>query len=112
MPNRDAAGIPDGQELLPTMGWESLPYGCLGLVRKTDLDQIRTAWSWLIVIPWASDAKPWIDGTKVIKSSVQSEGEQRRVVLDHMRKVLDDRYGEAVGQHAAEDLIKRLQDGD
>ena len=31
----DPNAIPDGRDLIRTMGWVSLPYSCTGVVRKT-----------------------------------------------------------------------------
>jgi len=111
MSNRDAAGIPDGRNDLDRMGWEPLPYGCVGLARKSEIDANRTAWSWLILVPWAhNDAKPWIDGTKMMRASALTPYEEREEILRHMRETLDKRYGETVGRRAAEGIIERLQD--
>ena len=37
MSQTDAAGMPDGRDGLNRMGWISLPYSCVGLVRKTGI---------------------------------------------------------------------------
>ena len=111
MPDRDAAGIPDGRNDLDRMGWEPLPYGCVGLARKRDIDANRRAWSWLILIPWAhNDAKPWIDGTTMMRASGLAPHEERDEIVRRMRETLDKRYGETVGQRAAQSMIDRLQD--
>ena len=111
MPNRDAAGISDGRDDLEGMGWEALPYGCVGMARKSDIDANRRAWSWLILIPWAhNDGKPWIDGTKVMRASTLTPDEEREEILLQMRTVLDKRYGETVGRRAAEGLLEGLDD--
>lgn len=110
MSNRDAAGIPDGRDALDAMGWEALPYGCVGLARKSDIDANRRAWSWLILIPWArNDAKPWIDGTRIVRASTLTSDEEREEILGQMRTVLDKRYGESVGRRAAEGLLEGLE---
>lgn len=104
----DLSGLPDGRETIRSMGWESLPYGCAGLLRKSDVNG-STVWSWLIVIPWASDAKPWIDGTKVYSGISKPEADQRTEILATMREILDQRYGDSVGNSAIDDLIRRFQ---
>jgi len=109
---RDAAGMPDGRDGLSRMGWVSLPYSCVGLVRKTGTGDSKTIWSWLILTPWSSDAKPWIDGVEVLGASTLTESQERQQVFAKMRGILDDRYGETVGSSAVDDLIRRLQDGD
>jgi hypothetical protein len=108
----DSSKIPDGRDLIRSMGWESLPYGCAGLVRATTV-RSTTVWSWLILVPWAeTDGKPWIDGTETYDRSLKSQPEQRNEVLAKMRAILDDRYGETVGRRAADDLIDRIFSGD
>ena len=110
MSNSDAAGMPDGREGIRRMGWLSLPYSCVGLVRKTGTGGNNTVWSWLILMPWSSVAKPWIDGTEVVAASTLTEDEERAQIIEKMRTVLDERYGEAVGNKAVDDLIRRLQE--
>jgi hypothetical protein len=102
--------MPDGREGIRRMGWLSLPYSCVGLVRKTGTGGSNTVWSWLILMPWSSDAKPWIDGTEVVASSTLTEDEERAQIVDKMRSLLDERYGETVGNKAVDDLIRRLQE--
>ena len=109
MTNSDAAGMPDGRDGINRMGWISLPYSCVGLVRKTGLGNSKTIWSWLILTPWSSDTKPWIDGSEVVAASTKTEAEERDQVVAKMRSVLDERYGEAVGNKAVDDLIRKLQ---
>lgn len=111
MTNSDAAGMPDGREGIRRMGWMSLPYSCVGLVRKTGVGDNNTVWSWLILMPWSSDAKPWIDGTEVVAASTLTEDEERAQIVEKMRALLDARYGEVVGNKAVDDLIRRLQEG-
>lgn len=107
----DPTGLPDGRELLDGMGWETLPYGCIGITRSSDAGRDRTVWSWLILIPWAeNDAKPWIDGTELKSASVQTNEQERADVIQHMREVLDKRYGKTVGERAADDFLKRLRE--
>ena len=110
MTNSDAAGLPDGREGIRRMGWISLPYSCVGLVRKTGAGDSNTVWSWLVLMPWSSDAKPWIDGTEVVAASTLTEDQERAQIIDKMRTLLDERYGEAVGNKAVDDLIRRLQE--
>lgn len=112
MSERDAAGMPDGRDGLNRMGWISLPYSCVGVVRKTGVGNSKTIWSWLILMPWSADAKPWIDGSEVVEASTRSEEQERAEVIDKMRSILDERYGEAVGNAAVDDLIRKLQGDD
>jgi len=110
MAGSDAAGLPDGKDGINRMGWVSLPYSCVGLVRKTGVGDSKTVWSWLVLMPWSSDAKPWIDGTEVVTASTLTESEERQQIVTRMREVLDERYGETVGNAAVDDLIRRLQE--
>lgn len=107
----DLSGFPDGRETLRTMGWEPLPYGCVGLIRKADV-RGSAVWSWLVLVPWANDAKPWIDGTKVYSGLSKPEVDQRAEVVTEMRSILDERYGDAVGNSAVDELIRRLESDD
>jgi len=52
MAESDAANMPDGRDLLRTMGWEPLPFSCLGLVRKTGDVKGNNIWSWIVLVPW------------------------------------------------------------
>ena len=98
-------------ELVTTMGWEELPYDCVGLARGKRVSDTRIVWSWIVLVPWAAnDSKPWIDGVELIDNPLMKEADQKARVLGVMRKALDDRYGEAVGSRAVDDLVKRLQD--
>jgi hypothetical protein len=106
----DLSGLPDGRETMRGMGWDPLPYGCVGLIRKS-LVGSHSVWSWLILIPWATDSKPWIDGNKVVSGVTKTDEMVRGEILSEMRQLLDDRYGEAMGNEAIDDLIRRLQDG-
>lgn len=110
MSNADAAGLPDGKDGINRMGWISLPYSCVGLVRKTGVGNSKTIWSWLILMPWSSDTKPWIDGSEVVEASTLDEAQERAQIVSRMRDILDERYGESVGNAAVDDLIRRLQD--
>ena len=102
----------DAKSLLTAMGWESLPYGCLGIARHTQVGSSRV-WSWLILVPWAvNDSKPWIDGTKLFDRSLGTEEDERTAVVQHMRTVLDDRYGESVGERSIERFLRSLEDSD
>jgi hypothetical protein len=106
----DTTPLPDGRDLIRTMGWVPLPYSCVGAVRRTAASGRNTVWSWLILIPWASDSKPWIDGTKVLAASTKTEDEEREEIFSLMRDLLDKRYGETVGNRAVDDLIRSIQD--
>ncbi len=93
------------------MGWEPLPYGCVGMARKSEMPGSRVVWSWLILIPWAvNDAKPWIDGTELMEGPLITEEEQQAKVHAKMREILDKRYGETVGKQAAEEFIRKFQE--
>ena len=108
MTDRDPAQPSKANDLIASMGWEPLPYSCTGLLRSTEIGS-SVVWSWLVLIPWASnDAKPWIDGTHTFEQSLLSREQQRDRILQHMRELLDDRYGETVGRRAADDLIERI----
>lgn len=109
---RDAANMPDGRDLLRGMGWISLPFSSLGLVRKTGTTSNANLWSWLILIPWSSDGKPWIDGTEVIPASTKDDAEERDLVVAKMREILDARYGGEVANRAVDDLIADILDGE
>jgi len=109
--DRDASKPSDGTELVASMGWAPLSYGCVGIARSADVPGSRVVWSWLILIPWAvNDAKPWIDGTELIEGPLVSEEEQRARVFTKMREILDKRYGETVGKQAAEEFIRKFQE--
>ena len=106
----DAAAMPDGRDLIRTMGWISLPYSCVGLIRKTAASGRNTVWSWLVLIPWGSESKPWIDGAEVLGASTKTEAEERQIVERHVRALLDQRYGETIGTRAVDDFIREIQD--
>ena len=111
MTDRDPSSPSDGTELVASMGWEPLPYGCVGMARGREMPNSKIVWSWLILIPWAvNDAKPWIDGTELIEGPLVPEGEQRLRVFNKMREILDKRYGESVGKQAAEEFIRKFQE--
>jgi hypothetical protein len=110
MPDSDAANMPDGRDLLRTMGWEPLPFSCLGLVRRTGEVEGENIWSWIILVPWSSEGKPWIDGTEIAKASTKSEQDERDSVFTMMRGILDDRYGETVGNRAVDDFLAEILD--
>jgi hypothetical protein len=110
MTGRDAANMPDGRDLLRGMGWISLPFSCVGLVRKTGTTSNASLWSWLILVPWTSDGKPWIDGTDVVPASTKSDDDERELMIAKMRSILDDRYGDSVAQSAVDDLIEEIFD--
>ena len=97
--------------LISGMGWEELPYDCVGLTRSRRVSDTRIVWSWMVLVPWAAnDSKPWIDGVELIDNPLMKDANQKALVLGVMRKALDDRYGESVGSRAVDDLLKRLQD--
>lgn len=101
----------DPRDLIASMEWQELPYGCVGLVRSKRVGESQMVWSWLILIPWAvNDSKPWIDGTKAYGLTLMSEQEQRSEVEQDMRDVLDERYGESVAQRGVDDFLRKLQD--
>jgi hypothetical protein len=110
MAESDAANMPDGRDLLRTMGWEPLPFSCLGLVRRTGEVKGNNIWSWIILVPWSSEGKPWIDGTEIVPASTKTEAEERGDVLAKMRSILDDRYGETVGNRAVDDFLSEILD--
>ena len=111
MADRDAANMPDGRDLLKGMGWVSLPYSCVGLVRKTGTTSNASLWSWIVMVPWSSNGKPWIDGTEVVPASTKSEAQEREDVVARMRAILDERYGSTVAHYAIDDLIEEIFDG-
>jgi len=51
-----------------------------------------------------------MDGTEVVGASTKTEDEERETIIDHMRELLDRRYGETVGNRAVDDLIRSIQD--
>ncbi len=106
----DPTNMPDGRDLIRGMGWETLPYSCLGLVRQTGQTSGNRIWSWLVVVPWTSDGKPWIDGTEVVPASTKTAAQEREDIIRKMRELLDDRYGEAVAHRAVDDLIAEILD--
>jgi hypothetical protein len=110
MADRDAANMPDGRDLLRTMGWDSLPFSCLGLVRRTGEVRGDNIWSWIILVPWTSDGKPWIDGTEIVPASLKTEAQEREDIVTKMRQILDDRYGNTVATRAVDNLIADILD--
>ncbi len=110
MAGRDAANMPDGRDLLRTMGWEPLPFSCIGLARKTGETKGNSIWSWIILVPWSSNGKPWIDGTEIMPASLKTVKEESEQMFTKMRAILDDRYGEAVATSAVDDLIAEILD--
>jgi hypothetical protein len=110
MAEPDAANMPDGRDLLRTMGWEPLPFSCLGLVRRTGEVKGNNIWSWIILVPWSSEGNPWIDGTEIVPASTKIEAEERSDIYAKMRSILDDRYGETVGNRAVDELLSEILD--
>jgi hypothetical protein len=102
--------MPDGRDLIRGMGWMPLPYSCVGLVRKTGETANATLWSWIVLVPWSSNGKPWIDGTEVVPASTKTEAQEREDVVAHMRSILDERYGSTVAHSAIDDLIDEIFD--
>ena len=98
-------------ELVGSMGWEPLPYDCVGMARPKRVSDTRIIWSWIVLVPWAAnDSKPWLDGAEIIDNPLMKDGDQKTRVFDVMRAALDARYGEAVGSRAVDDLIKKMQE--
>jgi len=110
MAESDAINMPDGRDLLRTMGWEPLPFSCIGLARKTGQTKGNNIWSWIILVPWSSDGKPWIDGTEVVSATLKTAEEERQQMFTKMRTILDDRYGETVANQAVDSLIAEIFD--
>jgi hypothetical protein len=109
MAGHDATGIPDGRDLVATMEWEPMPYGCVGIARRAEAAG-RSVWSWLILIPWAvNDTKPWIDGTELVDKPLMPEADQHEFVLSRMREILDERYGETVGGQTIDRFLRELE---
>ena len=93
------------------MGWESYPYGCVGILRRNEAGG-KVLWSWLVMIPWAKDGgKPWIDGTELVDPPLATEQAEREKVQLKIRQILDSRYGATVGEAAVDDFLKKLQEG-
>lgn len=108
MSTPDAAGLPDGRDLIRTLGWDPMPYSCVAVARRKTVDGRRSVWSWLVLIPWSDDSKPWIDGTEIFTSSMLSEADEKEQVFAKIRSLLDARYGESVAHQAADELIEKL----
>ncbi len=104
----DLTGFPDGRDTLRTMGWEPLPYGCIAIVRKREVNERNTVWSWLVLVPWSDNAKPWIDGNEIFGPSLDTEAGQREKVMAKIRSLIDDRYGDTIADRAVDDLIQEL----
>ena len=101
----------DPRELIGSMGWKPLPYGCVGLVRNRTAGSGKVVWSWLILVPWAmNDSKPWIDGTKLYDLTLKTEAEQRAEIEQEMRNILDQRYGESVAERTVDEFLRSLND--
>ncbi len=110
MAHSDAANMPDGRDLLRGMGWEPLPFSCVGTARRTGETGNSSIWAWLILIPWSSDGKPWIDGTEIVPASLKTQAQERADIFRKMRDLLDERYGETVANRAVDDLIAEILD--
>jgi hypothetical protein len=99
-------------DMIPTMGWTALPYGCVGIARNRPIQDDKQVWSWLILVPWAAnDSKPWIDGVEIIDKPLRTVDQQREMIQEKMRTLLDDRYGESFGQQSVEQFLRELGDG-
>ncbi len=109
MANKDAANMPDGRDLLRGMGWEPLPFSCVGLARRTGETKGNSIWSWIILVPW-SDSKPWIDGTEIVPATTKTHPQERDEIFRKMRDLLDERYGETVAHREVDDLIAEILD--
>ncbi len=97
-------------QLITSMGWEQLPYGCVGMARHRRINDASMVWSWLILIPWAvNDTKPWVDGTKVYDLTLKSEDAQREAVFAEMRTILDERYGDTVAERTVEAFLRDIE---
>lgn len=109
---------PDGDrnnsiDLIATMGWEPLPYGCVGIARSREVGSSQVVWSWIILIPWAvNDSKPWIDGTTLFDLTLKTDAVQEAEVFQEMRNILDSRYGESVAKQSVEDFLRDFEIGD
>ena len=102
---------PQAVELVSSMGWEALPYDCVGMARPRALSDTRTVWSWIVLIPWAAnDSKPWIDGAEMNENPLLSPTQQKEKVFTIMRDALDARYGEVVGSRDVDKLLKELEE--
>jgi len=98
-------------DLIGTMGWEELPYDCVGMARPARVSDTRIVWSWIVLVPWAvNDSKPWLDGAEIIDNPLMKDAAQKERVFGVMRAALDARYGGAVGSRAVDDLLKSLED--
>ena len=110
MAHYDPTNMPDGKDLIRGMGWESLPYSCLGLARRTGETKGNSIWSWIVLIPWSSNGKPWIDGTEIVPATTKTQAQERDDIFRKMRDMLDERYGESVANRAVDDLIAEILD--
>jgi hypothetical protein len=110
MTAQDPMNMPDGKDLLRGMGWVSLPFSCLGLTRRTGETKGNSIWSWIILVPWSSDGKPWIDGTEIVPATTKTHEQERDQIVTNMRTLLDDRYGETVAHRAVDDFIADVLD--
>lgn len=100
-------------ELIATMGWIPLPFGCAGITRNREMPDGKRVWSWLIMVPWAAnDSKPWIDGVEIVDKPLHGEDAQREEIIAKMRQILDDRYGESFGAQSVDQFLRELNNGD
>ncbi len=111
MSDQDPGGPRNALDLIPSMGWIPLPYGCAAMLRNRVVGSGQRAWSWLILVPWAvNDSKPWIDGTKLFDDATKGEDGQREEILQEMRTILDSRYGESVAGRTVDEFLRSLED--
>ncbi len=111
MSDHDPALPSSAADLIATMGWEALPYDCVGMARPARVSDTRIVWSWIVLVPWAvNDSKPWLDGAEIIDNPLMKDADQKERVFNVMRSALDARYGKAVGSRAVEDFLKSLED--
>ena len=111
MSDRDPSQPSNAADLIGAMGWEALPYDCVGMARPRRVSDTRIVWSLIVLVPWAAnDSKPWLDGAEIIDNPLMKDDDQRERVFNVMRTALDERYGKAVGSRAVEDLLKSLED--
>jgi hypothetical protein len=111
MSDRDPAQPSNAADLIGGMGWEALPYDCVGMARPRRVSDTRIVWSWIVLVPWAvNDSKPWLDGAEIIDNPLMKDDAQKERVFTVMRTALDERYGGAVGSRAVDDLLRSLED--
>ena len=109
--DRDSSKASDGTELVASMGWAPLSYGCVGIARSADVPGSRVVWSWLILIPWAvNDAKPWIDGTELLEGPWFPRRNSVPGYLPRCARFSTSGTARRWGKRAAEEFIRRFQE--